>query len=118
MADIDAPLAWRMQQDGYLMQINQLRDENAELRAEVERLKRDEWGEGFNAGCDAVNAAIEDGVEYYKGEISRLVSENAELRELCRSMYINYAAVGIRSNYRLLKEYCSIMRELGIELDK
>ena len=32
MADIDAPLAWRMQQDGYLMQINQLRDENAKLR--------------------------------------------------------------------------------------
>ena len=32
MADIDAPLAWRMQQDGYLMQINQLREENAKLR--------------------------------------------------------------------------------------
>lgn len=32
MADIDAPLSWRMQQDGYLMQINQLRDENAELK--------------------------------------------------------------------------------------
>lgn len=32
MADIDAPLAWRMMQDGYLMQINQLRDENAKLR--------------------------------------------------------------------------------------
>lgn len=32
MADIDAPLFWRMQQDGYLMQINQLRDENAKLR--------------------------------------------------------------------------------------
>lgn len=32
MADIDAPLYWRMQQDGYLMQINQLRDENAKLR--------------------------------------------------------------------------------------
>lgn len=32
MADIDAPLSWRMQQDGYLMQINQLRDENTELR--------------------------------------------------------------------------------------
>ena len=32
MADIDEPLAWRMQQDGYLMQINQLRDENADLR--------------------------------------------------------------------------------------
>ena len=32
MADIDMPLAWRMQQDGYLMQINQLRDENTELK--------------------------------------------------------------------------------------
>lgn len=32
MADIDAPLSWRMQQDGYLMQINQLRDENTELK--------------------------------------------------------------------------------------
>lgn len=32
MADIDAPLSWRMKQDGYLMQINQLRDENAKLR--------------------------------------------------------------------------------------
>lgn len=32
MADIDAPLAWRMMQDGYLMQINQLRDENGRLR--------------------------------------------------------------------------------------
>ena len=32
MADIDEPLSWRMQQDGYLMQINQLRDENTELK--------------------------------------------------------------------------------------
>ena len=32
MADIDAPLSWRMQQDGYLMQIDQLRTENAKLR--------------------------------------------------------------------------------------
>ena len=31
MAGIDAPLSWRMQQDGYLMQISQLRDENAKL---------------------------------------------------------------------------------------
>lgn len=38
MADIDAPLAWRMQQDGYLMQINQLRDENAKLRELVDEL--------------------------------------------------------------------------------
>lgn len=32
MADIDLPLSWRMMQDGYLMEINKLRDENAELR--------------------------------------------------------------------------------------
>lgn len=38
MADIDMPLAWRMQQDGYLMQINQLRDENAKLRELVDEL--------------------------------------------------------------------------------
>ncbi len=38
MADIDAPLAWRMQQDGYLMQINQLRDENTKLRELADKL--------------------------------------------------------------------------------
>lgn len=32
MADIDLPLSWRMMQDGYLMEINRLKDENAELR--------------------------------------------------------------------------------------
>ena len=32
MADIDLPLSWRMMQDGYLMEINKLRDENTELR--------------------------------------------------------------------------------------
>ena len=41
MADIDAPLAWRMQQDGYLMQINQLRDENAKLRELLQRLHKE-----------------------------------------------------------------------------
>ena len=40
MADIDAPLSWRMQQDGYLMQINQLRDENAKLRELAQNLRR------------------------------------------------------------------------------
>ena len=38
MADIDAPLSWRMQQDGYLMQIDQLRTENAKLRELVVHL--------------------------------------------------------------------------------
>lgn len=49
MADIDAPLAWRMQQDGYLMQINQLRDENKALRELV--------AEMFNACPMCVNCA-------------------------------------------------------------
>ena len=31
MADIDLPLSWRMMQDGYLMEINKLRDENTRL---------------------------------------------------------------------------------------
>ena len=31
-ADIDLPLSWRMMQDGYLMKINQLREENTKLR--------------------------------------------------------------------------------------
>lgn len=43
MADIDAPLSWRMQQDGYLMQIDQLRTENENLR----ELVQDMW-EGYN----------------------------------------------------------------------
>jgi len=40
MADIDAPLSWRMQQDGYLMQIDQLKAENVELRKLVKRMHR------------------------------------------------------------------------------
>lgn len=39
MADIDMPLAWRMQQDGYLMQINQLRDERDKLRMLVQDIE-------------------------------------------------------------------------------
>lgn len=39
MADIDMPLAWRMQQDGYLMQINQLRDERDKLRELVQDIE-------------------------------------------------------------------------------
>ena len=39
MADIDAPLSWRMKQDGYLMQINQLRDERDKLRELVQDIE-------------------------------------------------------------------------------
>ena len=108
MADIDAPLAWRMQQDGYLMQINQLRDE-------VERLKRDEWGEGFRAGCDAVNDALEDGADYYRDEITRLKAENAELRELVRELY-DFTGVCEDSLPSAWDHYERRMRELGVEV--
>ena len=50
-----------------------------ELCEQVEALKRDEWSAGFNAGCDAVNAAIEEGKAHYE-------VENAKLRELAAKM--------------------------------
>ena len=43
-----------------------------ELCAEVEALKRDEWAAGFSAGCDAVEAAYEDGKAYYEVENAKL----------------------------------------------
>lgn len=49
MADIDMPLAWRMQQDGYLMQINQLRDERDKLRTLVQDMC--EWAY-IDSCCD------------------------------------------------------------------
>ena len=39
MSDIDLPLAVRMMQDGYLMEIDELQAENAKLR----ELARDMW---------------------------------------------------------------------------
>jgi len=39
MSDLDLPLAVRMMQDGYLMEIQDLREKNAKLR----KLVRDMW---------------------------------------------------------------------------
>ena len=50
-------------------------EQNSKLCAEVEALKRDEWSAGFSAGCEAVEAAYEDGKAHYE-------VENAKLREL------------------------------------
>ena len=61
-----------------------LRAENDRLCAEVEALKRDEWAAGFSAGCDAVEAAYEDGMPYYEVEI-------AKLRELLKEHGIEVA---------------------------
>jgi len=64
MADIDAPLSWRMQQDGYLMQIDQLRTENANIR------------DGFHVMQ-----------QLYEDELKHALDENAELRELVRDYH-------------------------------
>ena len=78
-----------------------------ELCAEVEALRRDEWSAGFNAGCDAVNAAIEDGKSHYE-------AENAKLRELVDEPYplADYGAMDASE----LDRAHDLMRDLGIEV--
>lgn len=78
-----------------------------ELCAEVEALKRDEWSAGFNAGCDAVEAAYEDGRTYYE-------VENAKLRELVDELYplADYGAMDASE----LDRAHDLMRDVGIEV--
>lgn len=88
MADIDAPLAWRMQQDGYLMQINQLREENAKLREFLSKIGPSNEMRELVASLDLhdeqldreLNAARRRNFEEVK--TSKLQSENAKLREV------------------------------------
>lgn len=83
-----------------------------ELCAEVEALKHDEWAAGFNAGCEAVEAAYEDGKAHYE-------DENAELRELCEDIYKRFRGVVFEcwayssEDFRMYEQR---MRELGIEV--
>ena len=103
MADIDAPLAWRMQQDGYLMQINQLRDENAKLCAEVERLHADQahWELGNCPSCPNV-VSLQEALE-----------QNAKLRELVEELWA--LADGYTPDDSELDTARDLMHELGIE---
>ena len=89
MADIDMPLAWRMQQDGYLMQINQLRAENDKLI---------EACEGWIATSN------------------RLDAENAKLRELVAELWA--LADGYTPDDSELDTARDLMTELGIEVDE
>ena len=104
MADIDAPLAWRMQQDGYLMQINQLRDENAKLCAEVERLHADQahWELGNCPSCPNV-VSLQEALE-----------QNAKLRDLVEELWA--LADGYTPDDSELDTARDLMRELGIEV--
>lgn len=89
MADIDAPLSWRMQQDGYLMQIDQLKAENAGLR------------------------------EQYEAVIADYRSEVAKFRELVRDMWHEgMCECGSRGKCEsCMYDYPNRMRELGVEVD-
>ena len=97
-------------------------EQNSKLCAEVEALKRDEWSAGFNAGCDAVEAAYEDGEAHYEAENAKLVVklnaehiarqnvevENAKLHE--QVDYMTPLAL-----YAASERERDRMRELGIE---
>ena len=76
MADIDAPLSWRMQQDGYLMQIDQLRTENAKLR-ELCKMFAEYVSQDRCEGCVVKRRCNEGDIEecWQRAEIRKVASE-------------------------------------------
>lgn len=94
MSDLDLPLAVRMMQDGYLMEIQDLKAENADLRREI--ALNEPLFETLNAANDALlaeNAELRKHIEVL--ELHELgcgickdeaVRQNAELRGLVRDM--------------------------------
>ena len=106
MADIDTPLSWRMQQDGYLMQIDKLRTENAKLRDLMyERAHR-----------HAIQHMTEDELRIVA---TNVLDENAKLRELVASVWRLFAEHGAvhPSDLPEVDAVRNDMRELGIEVD-
>ena len=93
MSDMDLPLAVRMMQDGYLMEIDQLQTENAELRKERDAL--DHLTDVLNATNDG------------------LIAENDKLRELVRRLYGSYY---IEYPDGAEREFAGELRELGVEV--
>lgn len=71
MSDIDLPLAVRMMQDGYLMEIQDLKEKNKQLRKER----------------DFYFQQVTDNGERAHGAIDTLNAENEKLRELVHDMY-------------------------------
>ena len=105
MSDIDLPLAVRMMQDGYLMEIQDLKEKNKQLRKER----------------DFYFQQVTDNGERAHGAIDTLNAENAKLRELVR-IAINYCDTGTCDGCPIQGEsgscpYSDMARELGIEVD-
>ena len=95
MSDMDLPLAVRMMQDGYLMQIDALQDENERLRS-----------------------CLSDSAENSKQimhEAHVQEEENAKLRELVRDMWDWLAPTAINGGAPL-QRIVARMRELGVEV--
>ena len=89
MSDMDLPLAVRMMQDGYLMQIDQLQAENESLRKEL-------------AVTNPLFETLNDAND-------RLIYENAKLRELVRRMF--YAVHPVDR-----EKFLTNVAELGVEV--
>lgn len=95
MSDMDLPLAVRMMQDGYLMEIDKLQAENEELRKELAVT---------NPLFETLNSAND-----------RLIFENMKLRELARDMW-NWLAPTAVGGGAPLQGIVARMRELGVEV--
>lgn len=94
-----------------------------ELCAEVEALKRDEWAAGFSAGCDAVEAANEDGKAYYEDENAKLRTQLADVtesmgrvEERCAKLREQVDYMTPIALYAASEHERDRMRELGIEV--
>lgn len=95
MSDMDLPLAVRMMQDGYLMQIDALQDENERLRS-----------------------CLSDSAENSKQimhEAHVQEEENAKLRELARDMW-DWLAPTASNSGAPLQMIVTHMRMLGVEV--
>lgn len=120
MSDIDLPLAVRMMQDGYLMEIDKLKAENASLKGAAQ---------GLGELCDQLKTenvelrkerdALDRLTDVLDATNDRLLAENAKLRELVRELYdeldaaTQYDAGGGRG---VVHEFSDRMRELGVEV--
>lgn len=95
MSDLDLPLAVRMMQDGYLMEIQDLKEKNEQLRKERD-MYRDLVGMMDHPDLNV-----------------QLSAENEKLRELVRGLvYATHPA----DRARLIADAAELVGELGVEV--